>query len=512
VLVSLQRWTPFFWEQDRIGMLVPLIAAPFRNPLVNLLVQGFFYVFSYLAATFLLARYMLRGASYPLVGALSASAFLSLATAYYRFGFFLETFYGVWLALGLGGLLLLEQSPTGHVSQWHRVFAVVCIILAHWVFIGTALVLGPLVVSRYLFCRTDQQEPPPAPQAAPHLQPQRRLVWVANALSSAIGMELLLLAAGSVAGFMLMRLAPVSLKAEYAGTLPLGRWGPTCWQLLRNTWDALAPHSWPYFLAGSAGVGLLHLAVPALRRQGGPSLRAALALAAAALVWWLFLGTRKWTVVNFCVHRYTLPAVFLLQAGLIIVAVGPLAAGLGKQGLRIGRAFAVAILLLSIFAGYRLPSLSGVRTILDRELGGRTADILESRCDYVAGDYWKVWPAVFHANLVLYERKEHKTIWGVTGRSTVTQHLWPQVPLQDLRVAIPVGGEERAPEFLATFRFPPLVVVEKRPTVQVLRPQAVVLRAGQQMETRYPGVVETPESNVVVTPYPRSGDETQGQH
>src|SRR5260370_3901671 len=89
VLVSLQRWTPFFWEQDRIGMLVPLIAAPFRNPLVNFLLQGFFYVFSYLAAAFLLARYILRGASYPFLGALSASAFLSLATAHYRFGFFL---------------------------------------------------------------------------------------------------------------------------------------------------------------------------------------------------------------------------------------------------------------------------------------------------------------------------------------------------------------------------------------------------------------------------------------
>ena len=24
VLVSLPRWTPFFWQQDRFGMLVPL--------------------------------------------------------------------------------------------------------------------------------------------------------------------------------------------------------------------------------------------------------------------------------------------------------------------------------------------------------------------------------------------------------------------------------------------------------------------------------------------------------
>ena len=28
VLVSLQRWTPFYWDQERFGMLVPLLARP----------------------------------------------------------------------------------------------------------------------------------------------------------------------------------------------------------------------------------------------------------------------------------------------------------------------------------------------------------------------------------------------------------------------------------------------------------------------------------------------------
>jgi hypothetical protein len=139
----------------------------------------------------------------------------------------------------------------------------------------------------------------------------------------------------------------------------------------------------------------------------------------------------------------------------------------------------VAIFLLSVVVGYHFPSLSGVRAQLDRELGGRTADILESRCDYVAGDYWRVWPAVFHANLVLYERNECRTVWGITDRSDATRHLWPHIPLQDLRVAIPVGGEERAPEFLAAFEFPPLEVVQERPTVHVMRPQAIVVREAQ---------------------------------
>src|SRR4051812_27030057 len=54
VLVSLQRWTPFFWEQDRYGMLIPLLARPVTNPLGNLLVQGFLNVSCGLSAFFLL--------------------------------------------------------------------------------------------------------------------------------------------------------------------------------------------------------------------------------------------------------------------------------------------------------------------------------------------------------------------------------------------------------------------------------------------------------------------------
>ena len=28
VLMSLQRWTPFYWEQNRFGSLLPLLAVP----------------------------------------------------------------------------------------------------------------------------------------------------------------------------------------------------------------------------------------------------------------------------------------------------------------------------------------------------------------------------------------------------------------------------------------------------------------------------------------------------
>jgi hypothetical protein len=67
VLVSLYYWTPFYWAQDRWGMLVPLLAMPFAHPFVNLLVQTGLGIFAGLAAPVLVARYVVRDPVWPLV-------------------------------------------------------------------------------------------------------------------------------------------------------------------------------------------------------------------------------------------------------------------------------------------------------------------------------------------------------------------------------------------------------------------------------------------------------------
>ena len=101
-------------------MLVPLLALPVTHPLANLLVQGFLDVFCGLAAFFLLARYMLRESIDPLVGALGATAFLILAPAPYRFDYLMDVSYGVWLTLGLGGLIVAEPEPGVGARTWGR--------------------------------------------------------------------------------------------------------------------------------------------------------------------------------------------------------------------------------------------------------------------------------------------------------------------------------------------------------------------------------------------------------
>src|SRR5271166_828919 len=66
IFVSLWRWTPFYWECNRIGMLLPLLAMPFHNPLNNLLVQAGLALFATFTLFFLLSRYLLRNGAWPL--------------------------------------------------------------------------------------------------------------------------------------------------------------------------------------------------------------------------------------------------------------------------------------------------------------------------------------------------------------------------------------------------------------------------------------------------------------
>src|SRR5207248_2774890 len=142
---------------------------------------------------------------------------------------------------------------------------------------------------------------------------------------------------------------------------------------------------------------------------------------------------------------------------------------------------AAPMLLLAAASGYGLPSLRGVRDDLDRRLGTRTPDILAARCTHVAGNYWNVWPSVFHANLVLHERGERRVVWGVTLRSQPTHSLWEQMPREEICVGIPVG-DTVGEGWLNSYHFPRMVEVERRPTLRILRPKAAV-RSTQAIST-----------------------------
>jgi hypothetical protein len=87
ILVSLQRWTAFYWGQDRFGMLLPLVATPVVDPLVNLLVQRALGIAAGLCAVVAVCRYLLPARDAFLTAALAIVAMLLSAPKTFHFLF-----------------------------------------------------------------------------------------------------------------------------------------------------------------------------------------------------------------------------------------------------------------------------------------------------------------------------------------------------------------------------------------------------------------------------------------
>jgi hypothetical protein len=109
VLVSIQRWTPFYWGQDRFGMLVPLLAIPFHNPLVNLMVQDWLMVAAALLAPFLIARYIGVDCSWFAAGSIANVFLLLMVTPRLQFEWLVSQPYALSITLGLAGLIVVER-------------------------------------------------------------------------------------------------------------------------------------------------------------------------------------------------------------------------------------------------------------------------------------------------------------------------------------------------------------------------------------------------------------------
>lgn len=78
VIISLQHWTPFAWGQDRFGMLIPLLAVPFKAPLVNAAVQNILSFFFGMLAPLITARYLYGRHEGSAIGSIALIFFVGL--------------------------------------------------------------------------------------------------------------------------------------------------------------------------------------------------------------------------------------------------------------------------------------------------------------------------------------------------------------------------------------------------------------------------------------------------
>lgn len=446
VLMSLFRWTPFYWDQDRFGMLVALLAVPFKNPLTNLLLQSAIDAFCGLAVFFLCARYVVRR-DWLLIGAISASLFLLFNSGEARFLYLgLIQPYGVGMFLGLGGLLLLEAPKLSRVARLGLGF--ICLLAASWVDSAVIFVLLPMIFFRWLFER---------------------------GAARGLDRKLILAAALVCASFAAMyACSGIVARSVNYGEWPYPPVSPWKWPAM---WFQFGKVFWSNYLGQMWGISVASLLVlgALVRFASREKIRwlspATANLAASAVVSFLLIGCMSHISNTSFDPRFGLPSMVLLQIGAVAWVLPPILAFLNSGGRRAVLAAGMCLFLVTPLILYGRPSMARVRSDLDATIGQYTPDIIQSGATHIIGDYWKVWPAVFHANMMLYEMGSDRRIWGVTVRSAPTEIFWSQIPPAKMRLAA-IHGDSAIAYTLDEYSFPPVAQVGTFRDIVIFTPVA----------------------------------------
>ncbi|HVG10977.1 MAG TPA: hypothetical protein VNM67_24955 [Thermoanaerobaculia bacterium] len=412
VFAGLYRWTPFFWEQNRFGQLIPLLSLPIDSPFANLLFQVGLRLFAVTGSFFLLARTVVPRPYWPAVGALTLALWIGCKEIEAH-AFMQMQPSGQAVALGLAGLLLLE-------SRW-RFAGLGLLLLAFWISLTALFWLFPLV----LVCR--------------------RTPLALSAVALSFGASLLF-----------SRLS-IYRHATSFSAADLADW-PLAWRTLaEKSADYL---SLPLVLAA---LGLL-IAALLLRRRF--AIAVGLSLLAAGLGELIVMGTTYWAKHNGWSIRYV--AEELLVVGMLAPALALilLLEGRPERWHRAANALGLAALLIVAAVRYGAPSPARARTALDR-LGAHTDAILASGSTHLLGDYFRTWPAAFHANVVRWERGETTPVWVISLRSGPTERLWRPKDWSGARIAVLRGDETEAEQMRRRYGLPELVFYKAGPDLAV---------------------------------------------
>ena len=418
VFEGLYRWTPFFWEQNRFGQLIPLLSLPIGSPFANLLFQVGLRLLAVAASFFLLARTVVPRPYWTAVGALTLALWIGCREIEAH-AFMQMQPYGQAAALGLAGLLLLERVP-----KWQRAAGLGLLLLAFWISLTTLFWLLPLVLAR-------RRGTPP----------------VLSALAPSFGASLLF-----------------SRLSIYRRATSFSAADPADWPL---AWRTLAERSVDY-LSLPLVLAALALLIAALLLRRRLAVSTGLTLLAAGLGELIVMGTTYWAKHNGWSIRYV--SVELLTLGMLAPALALilLLEGRPERWHRAANALGLAALLLATALRYGAPSPSRARAALDR-FGESTDEILASGSTHLLGDYFRTWPAAFHANVVRWERGEPTPVWVISLRSGPTEPLWRPENWEGARIAVLRGDEAEAETMRRKWRLPELALLEDLGEVRVYK-------------------------------------------
>ena len=427
VLASLCHWTPFYWEQDRFGMLSAFLAMPIRDPWLNLQFQNWLSIASGASLLFLLPRYFARDDSWVPSGLL-ALVMLLLTGDDFRF-WTLSTCqpYGISFSLLLMGAILWP-APGTTARRWRLGASQALLLLGAWVNVAGPLLVLLLWAGRIVASSAGRQS------------------W----RKTIVGIELQI-GSGLVVAFLLgygaarLTTAPFIGTRTHFGSLPVGDWLHGVIALSANVWSALQlPQA-----AILATVPLI--ALVAIWRRGG---RAAAVMATVATVYLGMVGSTKWLRSNSYAFRYAIPSVLLFVVAIATLLLAPWWHGATNRVKTAVTIVLTATVIGLTFATYGVPSTSRAQSLFAESNGRLTADVIAAECTHLIGDYWSVWPAVFDSARHNYERGNEQRVWGITVRATPTEPQWRSLPISQWRLCSPRGDTERA-KYWSAYHLPP---------------------------------------------------------
>jgi hypothetical protein len=480
VLMSLQKWTPFLWGQDRLGAPVAWLAMPIRHPLYNLLFQAGVMIWLGLLAPALVARAAGLRAEAAAVGAVVSLILIALLGRFRLYDLLWIQPYAPSLCLGALGVLLLDSRV--RMVRWG---GFVCVLLGHYLNVALVLPLLPLVMLRPRAGCHHQQPAnalpsPPSSQggepkrldSAPPLDEgglagvrsgQPLAVKLSPAGGRLVGAAAILVCfACSVGG---SRLADAPHEA-YAPRPP-AEWGAAYRGLTATLLVKVPNRMWIgcSMLVVAGAVGVRNLPAGERRRV----LAAAGALLAGAAGHFLVLGPSRHVVIDTLSCKYSYMSLLLLLVALAGFGVAPWLVRLEARGRGTLTFGLLAALVVSAPLRFGPPSIEGVTRGLRAHSGAVARDVLDNRARFLIGTYWKVYPALFLANLDAYDGGRREPIWGITEKAGATRLLWRRSIGQGERYATLAGDEKAARFFMRYCRLPALKRVTRTTRVMIWR-------------------------------------------
>lgn len=429
-MASLEKWTPFFWGQDRYGMLIPLLTLPISNPFYNIVLQNILHILTSVGAFFVLSRFLFSDDHWLEAGMLSLLLFIGLNGAQDA-----KEFLCPWQIYGPGlffGLLALVWAPQ------NVVLALLFAVLGAWSNFAMNALLGLLLL-------------------AVTLDRAAREGWEAHLRPFLRQGGVLLVSVMIGEGIRYPYRTSFSSQYSFLGAFDaLIGWV----RLFDDHAKAQGASLMVAILPAAFLISALIFSSRARLHGVRATWRAGLAALVAALWYTMIVGASEFARTNGYPRRYLAPLwIFWLVAvsGILV----HLLAGEPRPRKSLAWLFLGAFLLM--VARFGVPSPQTAWDSLVNRLAANYAPVKEAHCTHVAGDYYRVWDAVLYTRLT-----EQPKVWAITDRSEVTRKLWDVRKFRNPRICYWKNDEAEALSYLQSFNVDVKQMVDSTDSMVVL--------------------------------------------